>query len=175
MCFLSEIHNRGARDIRVSEDDSALFFRVPASSLSTSMLAVTLFEALNVRLSTEKSEVSLDPSDMKILRCRYLKCAREKPELEWLKAALYPERAPPTTGESFGRLVGLSIAGGRNNKRFCDFFDYYQSGRNVPAMGPYPSEIRRYHRKDLSNELPLFWTAADQRFICLQPMRCWCK
>lgn len=71
VCFLSELHGLEARNIRVLGDDSGFKSRKTIDQISVSKLSTTLFKALNVRLTVEKSEVVADTPSLKLLGYRY--------------------------------------------------------------------------------------------------------
>jgi hypothetical protein len=158
--YLTKCQACEIRSLRVLGDDSA--FR----SGDDFDLVVAGSDAgeLGMVLNPDKSEVSVDPADFKLLGTKYRDGHAHRPEEEWFKLSLYPESTVPSVEVSLSRLIGLWLGGGMWDKTFCDFIHYFQTCYPCPEEGWFSKEQRRWLEVVYGERAPRGWTTKRSLF-----------
>lgn len=158
--YLTECQQLEVRNLKVLGDDSA--FRAPTSlDLDRAQKDA---DSVNMRLSVDKCEQTVDPIEFKLLGTTYRNGHAHRPEDEWFKLALYPENVPPDIQVSMTRLVGLWLGGAMFSPAFCRFFDFYQSCFPCPTEGRFSKEQRKWLDIVYGGRAPLGWTSKQSLF-----------
>jgi len=149
-----------ARGLKVLGDDSA--FR----TTQTLDLEQVEYDAHSVGmiLHAEKCEVTLDPSEFKLLGTHYQRGHASRTDEEWFKLALYPENPPGDIGTSLTRLIGLWLGGAMWSKQFCAFMDFFQRCYECPLDGWFSKDQRRWLEIVFGGKSPRGWSARKSLF-----------
>nr|UDL14334.1 MAG: RNA-dependent RNA polymerase [Gammapartitivirus sp.] len=148
------------RKLKVLGDDSAFRsgsnfdFEVGASDAA----------AVGMELSADKSEVTEDPTEFKLLGTTYRNGHAHRPKEEWFKLALYPENPVSDVGVSLSRLVGLWIGGAMWDHHFSYFMQYFQRSYPCPDHGWFSKDQRRWLEIVHSGKAPRGWTTKKSLF-----------
>jgi len=130
--------------LKVLGDDSA----AKTSTLADVGQISDLFRSvLQVEVNVAKSIATDDPTQVKLLGFTYGGLERNREFLKWMESFLYPDTDVWSAGESFGRLIGLLLAGGINNPLFCKFFTFFQTCWDLsggPVFTPATLRALRY-------------------------------
>ncbi|QDE53634.1 RdRp [Aspergillus flavus partitivirus 1] len=118
---------RSIRDLRTNGDDSA--FTVTDTYVGNILKdASAFFKKWYMTIKPEKSVVAGTPADMHISGTTWEALRPTRTTQDWLKMALYPSTYVRDANMSFQRLLGIGIAGGFYDAKYCTFFEYFQTG-----------------------------------------------
>ncbi|AZT88588.1 RNA-dependent RNA polymerase [Phyllosticta citriasiana partitivirus 1] len=147
------------QNLKVLGDDSAfrsgLDFSIERGKEDAIAVGMTL---------SPKSEVTTDPTELKLLGTTYRNGHAHRPTDEWFKLALYPENPVSELGVSLTRLVGLWIGGAMWDTRFSKYLEYYQTCYECPKYGNFSKDQRRWLEVVHSGKAPRGWTTGRSLF-----------
>jgi hypothetical protein len=159
--YITSLQHVEAKGLRVLGDDSG--FR-SSTGFSLEQASKDASSTLAMNLKPEKCELTKDPSEFKLLGTTYRMGHQHRATEEWFRLALYPENIPPDIETSMSRLVGLWIGGAMWDKRFSDFFAYYQTCYDCPKMGWFSKNTRRWLEIATGGKGPRGWTTKENLF-----------
>lgn len=118
---------RSIRNLKTNGDDSA--FTV-TSTYRDNILedAATFFKLWYMVVKPEKSCVAGTPAEMHISGTKWKALLPTRSTHEWMLMALYPSTYVKDQNLSFQRLLGIGIAGAFYDAKYCQFFEYFQTG-----------------------------------------------
>jgi hypothetical protein len=122
--------------LKVNGDDSAFITRAPYARYVLVMAAKFFKDAFRMTINTDKSCVAVLPSVMHISGTKWKRLKRTRTTEEWFAMALCPRAYVRNTFESFQRLLGIGLAGAFHDHKYCDFFDYFQTGYDCRKDSP---------------------------------------
>lgn len=119
-----------------------------------------LWRVARMTLSVEKTGVSVNPCEFKLLGTKYKGGKPHRETKEWFELALYPEHPPGSLQMSLTRLVGIWLAGAMYDMKYCTFMEYFQKGYPCPTWGRFSRDQRRWmtvvHGKDFGE----YWVSS---------------
>jgi len=158
--FLVHEQDQRPLGLKVLGDDSACHvvdFNVPRAVLVAK-------ETFGMTVNGEKSELSTEVQDFKLLGTRHRKGVPYRESEEWFQLLLYPEFPPRNLEISMSRFVGLWLSGAMYDSLFCDFWDYFQSGFPVPTSGRFTRDQRRGLTAQLGSDPGPGWSLNTRVF-----------
>jgi len=158
--YLSTCQNIEIRNLKVLGDDSAFRTGRPVDLEQASADV----KPCGMELHPEKCDITLDPTEYKLLGFKYKSGRAYRATIEWFKMALYPESVPPSLEVSLTRLVGLWLGGAMWDLQFCDFFRFYQTCYECPSDGWFSKDTRRWLEIVFGGKAPRGWTVKTSLF-----------
>jgi len=158
--YLAGCQEQEIEELKVLGDDSV--FR---SGTSMDLVQAALdCRAVTMRLNLPKCDITEDSTRFKLLGTNYRNGHPDRPDLDWFKMALYPENPPPDIAVSMSRMVGLWLGGAMWSKRFCEFFEYFQTCYECPTDGFFSKDQRRWLDIVFGGRAPRGWTQDKSLF-----------
>nr|BED98276.1 MAG: RNA-dependent RNA polymerase [Aspergillus flavus partitivirus 1]BED98284.1 MAG: RNA-dependent RNA polymerase [Aspergillus flavus partitivirus 1]BED98323.1 MAG: RNA-dependent RNA polymerase [Aspergillus flavus partitivirus 1] len=118
---------RSLRELRTNGDDSAF---IVSDTYVKNILedASEFFKVWRMTVKPEKSVVAGTPGEMHISGTTWEALRPTRSTKDWLMMALYPSTFVKDANMAFQRLLGIGIAGAFYDAKYCQFFQYFQTG-----------------------------------------------
>lgn len=118
---------RSIRDLATNGDDSA--FTVSDTHVTNILEdAARFFQLWWMKCKPEKCVVASSPEEMHISGTTWHRLNPTRTDVAWFQMALYPSTYVKDANMAFQRMLGIGIAGAFYSSKFCQFFEYFQTG-----------------------------------------------
>lgn len=141
--FLGLYLGTSIEDARVLGDDSAFSveFEFPLDE------AIDVMKThFGVEIKKENCIQTEDPREFEFLGFTYPQYGRVRSFREWASGLMNPDGDVLSVEDSFSRLVGMFLAGGCKDKRFCEYLQHFQSCWDIGQKLTMNRSMSRYFR-----------------------------